>query len=134
MQGIALGRISFAAARRILDRRTCLSKRKAKRSNSPSDAATYRGSDKCLADAFRFTKGFILGASRVVKHSSRRSNAAELLSSGTRSVAPSARSSRLFADRRLELSLLSTSLMLTLLVSARALAFTDREPAVRRTG
>ena len=33
-----------------------------------------------LSDVLRFTKGFVSGASPLLKHSSRRSNAVELLS------------------------------------------------------
>src|SRR5215471_17767016 len=72
-------------------------------------------------------RDFVSGPSRPFfsKHNSRRSSAAMLLSSGTRSVAPSPRTSRMLAVRSFSLKGRSESAIVTLLDSAKALASTD---------
>ena len=66
------------------------------------------------------TKGFVSDVCCLLKHVSSRSNAFELPSSGTRSVVPSPRTSKLLATRSFELSREFSSAMVTLFVSAKA--------------
>jgi len=66
------------------------------------------------------------------KHASRRARAAVLPSNGTRSVAPSPRTSRTSAVLSLSLRERSSAIV-TAFDSANAFASTDRDPAIRRT-
>jgi hypothetical protein len=66
------------------------------------------------------------------KHASRRARAAVLASNGTRSVAPSPRTSRTSAVLSLSLRERSSAIV-TAFDSANAFASIDRDPAIRRT-
>ena len=81
------------------------------------------------------TNGLVSTPARLFlsKHAFRRARAAVLPSNGTRSVAPSPRTSRTSAVLRLSLRERSVSAIVTAFDSANAFASTDREPAVRRT-
>ena len=76
------------------------------------------------------TNGLVSGLSRLFlsKHDSRRSNAIALLSSGTRSVAPSPLTSRTFDVRSRSLKAPSANAIVTPVFSANALASAARAP------
>ena len=90
---------------------------------------------RCLGRFEGDTNGLVSVPARLFlsEHASSRASAAVLPSNGTRSVAPSPRTSRTSAVRRLLNRKRSVSAILTVFDSANAFASTDRGPAATRT-